>query len=188
MKLLGGKVEMIVLCFMSFDSKLQDMLPPFVRRRQESRNGQAPKARGKVHHPQVKKVSGIGLLGDLMETNYSLVDAFKERKQASTGVFYHQSEFIFSSGVSPSQAVSSGEGEILAALYRFFGEYLWRVEIFLNPFFVKGEPVEGQFCLLAKLDGKRRCDAMEWRGAQKVQIAPSFLLSIHDGDLCFLEA
>lgn len=155
--LISSSVRMIALQF-SFSNP--DVVPEAVKElpaeTQEERVTRKSRATGTLVVEPVHNVSIFDFLGDLDTAGYQLVDAlYKERIDDHDRSFY-MTRFIFvrQEHVQMSPEFQRQQAAVYAALHSIVLAAMWRVRVFNNPFYQKGEEVPGVRMLSINMEGR----------------------------------
>lgn len=162
MATLGASVRLVTLQF-SFSNP--DAIPAGVKQREqetaEERVERKSRSTGTMIMEPTKGVSLAGFLDELEATGYALADAFcKERldaKDPSGRRTYHVVRFTFvrHEFVNISEEFRKVQDAILAELQEMCHAAFWRVRMFLNPFYQKGDEVADQRALSINMEARQ---------------------------------
>lgn len=93
-----------------------------------------------------KKVSLEGFADKLAVAGYELVSAFCQRRRSQLDKMYYTVRFVFARKeyAKTSDEFKQRRETVFSQLVDFCKTAMWQMEIFLNPFYEKGQEVPGQ--------------------------------------------
>lgn len=103
----------------------------------------------------------VEFLDNLEEAGYEMVDAFYQSrvdpKDPCGRRMYHMMRFLFARReyVDLSDEFKKVQDTIRAELREICAQAMWRVRVFRNPFFKKGEEIPGQHALSINLEARK---------------------------------
>lgn len=149
-----------------------------------------------------ERVAVNSLIYTLLAAGYVPVDARRQTRVNDRGSWDHVFRFVFvqKEFVIPTEGLEERSAQILAGLRVLAERNMWRAQAFLNPYFERGAPVEGQVSI--DVNFKERESLLDdngqpilvWQkdedgrrvGETKVPLDPNFTLAFSDGDVRLL--
>ncbi len=106
----------------------------------------------------LEKVSIASAPYDLKAADYELVDTFYQQRvdRQRPDTYYHTVRFTFAehTHATPSDKFRKAHDDIRAGLVKICGDALWRVRVFLNPYFKNDHPVPGVHAVSINLEAR----------------------------------
>lgn len=145
-----------------------------------------------------QEVDGLFFLRDLEKTGYVLVDAFTKTRE-KYGRQHPIVRFVFAhlDHATPSEEFVAHRDVCYAGLEQLLGQALWRARAFVNPLFVEGEVVDGEFTISLNFEARkpivdgsgqmvleRQLDENGQRNGEAGPISSELCLRIRNGILC----
>jgi len=195
--LLDGKIRLVMMrfCFSNMD-----IVPTCLKQRPLSiKTGDE---KGRLYLPPVQWASGLSFLPDLDQLDYTLADAFFQVTYTPHQAAIVRYDFPLKEECEISPKTQAELPECHKSLRRLLGLSLWRIRVFVNPFFYDDVLVENQFTLSVNLEGrvpmfgKHMVRRVDWEkdvtgkkiGVEPVEVRPRWFLRIEDGEACFKQA
>lgn len=213
---LGRDVRMIML---KFNFSNPNVIPRFVKHlNQETDQGakdellfRKNRSGGVLAIESTERCSIAKFLGEVAVSGYEMVDAFYKkgidtrdpsikRKNHTVCFFFARSEFV-----KLSDEFKKERPLIYNELWKICKTAMWRVRLFLNPFYKDGEEINGQYALSVNLDvrqplycpdGQPRTPVMVWQkdkngkrvGETTIPLKAEYHLRVKDNTISLMTA
>jgi len=150
-------LDSVRLVMLQFSFSNPKVVPLFIKR-QKRENEKEIIRKNEVLGTQIieptAKVSLRFFLSYLEKTGYEMVDGFYQARLDKNNRPYHMVRFIFvrRQYVVISEEFRQVRDVLRAELQEISQIALWRIRVFLNPFFKNGEEIPGQYALSINLE------------------------------------
>ncbi|MBZ9572848.1 hypothetical protein KJA17_01495 [Patescibacteria group bacterium] len=164
--------------------------------------GKKYKSNGRLVIEPTENCSLVEFLGELKAAGYQMVDAFhRERidpKDPRGQRRYHMVRFVFarSEYMDLSDEFKAVRHVISKELREICVQAMWRVRVFLNPFYKDGEEIPGEYVVNIDVASRRPLflpdgrPVMVWQkdenGKRKVSLKPDYRLCIRKDNILYL--